>query len=226
MKVAVIEDEKSIIDAINVAFEFRWPEVNIVTSSTGRKGVNLVKQEHPDVVILDINLPDINGFQVLKSIREFSSVPVIILTVRSDDADILRGLEAGADDYIIKPFNYLTLLARVKAVLRRVENAPIKTSNDIKVSSRLKIDFLNQRVAVDDQPVKLTPKEYQLLILLVKNKDEEVHYQYIAEEIWGKSFKGDTENIRIYVRRLRKKLHDVPARMILNKRGSGYIFKS
>jgi len=225
MKVVIIEDEKSIIDAISVAFEFRWPEVVLATSNKGRMGINVVKKEHPDVVILDINLPDISGFDVLKGIREFSSVPVIILTVRSDDADILRGLEAGADDYIIKPFNYLTLLARVKAVLRRTESAPLKTGYDTTVSPRLKIDFVNQRVTIDDRPVQLTPKEYRLLVLLVKNKDEEVPYQLIAEEIWGKRFKGDTENIRIYVRRLRKKLHDVPARMILNKRGSGYIFK-
>jgi len=225
MKVVVIEDEKSIIDAINVAFEFRWPEVELATSNTGKRGIEVVRREHPDVVILDINLPDINGFEVLKGIREFSYVPVIILTVRADDADILRGLEAGADDYVIKPFNYLTLLARVKAVLRRAENAPLKINQDTTVSPRLKIDFVNQRVAVDGQPVKLTPMEYRLLILLVRNKDEEVTYQRIVEEIWGKCFKGDTENIRIYVRRLRKKLYDVPARMILNKRGSGYVFK-
>ncbi len=225
MKVVVIEDEKSIIDAITVAFEFRWPEVVLATSVTGKKGVEVVKNEHPDVVILDINLPDINGFDVLKAIREFSSVPVIILTVRSDDADVLRGLEAGADDYIIKPFNYLTLLARVKAVLRRSEGIPPKISHDTTISSRITIDFVDQRVAVDDEPVKLTPMEYRLLILLVKNKGDEVSYQRIVEEIWGKHFKGGTENVRIYVRRLRKKLHDIPPRMILNKRGSGYVFQ-
>lgn len=225
MKVVVIEDEKSIIDAISIAFEFRWPEVVLVASNTGRNGVNVIKREHPDVVILDINLPDINGFDVLKSIREFSSVPVIILTVRFDDADVLRGLEAGADDYIIKPFNYLTLLARVKAVLRRAENMPSRVSHDTIVSPRLTIDFVDQRVAVDNQVVKLTPMEYRLLVLLVKNKDEEVTYQRIVEELWGKQLKGDTKNLRIYIRRLRKKLHDTPARMILNKRGSGYVFK-
>src|SRR4030042_3555274 len=124
MKVLVREDEKSIIDAINVAFEFRWSGVNLIAATTGREGINLVKKESPDVVMLDINLPDMSGFNVLKNIREFSSVPVIILTVRSDDEDILKGLEAGADDYIIKPFNYMTLLARVKAVLSRSEKPP------------------------------------------------------------------------------------------------------
>ncbi len=225
MKVIIIEDEKSIVDAINVAFEFRWPEVNSAAARTGKEGISLVKKEHPDIVILDINLPDINGFNVLKEIRDFSSVPVIILTVRSDDADVLRGLEAGADDYIIKPFNYLTLLARVRAVLRRAENVTLKSSQNTAISSRLKIDFVNQKVIVDNKPVKLTPMEYRLLVLLVKNKGEIISYERIMEEIWEKKYRGDTENIRIYVRRLRKKLGDVPPNMIINQHSSGYMFK-
>jgi DNA-binding response OmpR family regulator len=226
MKLAIIEDDKSIINAIGVAFEFRWPDVEVVTAETGKEGVALVKKESPDVVLLDINLPDISGFEVLKGIRGFSSVPVIILTVRDDDTDVLRGLETGADDYIIKPFNYLTLLARVKAVLRRSEKIPLKSSQNIAMSPHLNIDFVNQKIRVDNQLVKLTPLEYQLLVLLVKNKDMVVPYQQIMEEIWGKTMWHDTENLRIYIRRLRKKLNDVPPHMILNKHGSGYIFKS
>jgi len=226
MKVAVVEDEKSIIDAIKIAFEFRWPEVNLVAASTGREGIILVKKERPDILILDINLPDISGFDVLKEVRSYSSVPVIILTVRSDDADVLRGLETGADDYIIKPFNYLTLLARVKAVLRRTENLPLKDNQSTTVSPRLKIDFINQKVTVDNQAVRLTPVEYRLLVLLVKNKDKVVPYDYIMENIWETDFRGDTENIRIYIRRLRNKLKDSPPNMILNKHGSGYMFKA
>jgi DNA-binding response OmpR family regulator len=225
MKAIIIEDEKSIVDAINVAFEFRWPEVSLAAARTGKEGINLVKKEHPDIVILDINLPDTNGFHVLKEIRDFSSVPVIILTVRSDDADVLRGLETGADDYIIKPFNYMTLLARVKAVMRRAENVTLKSNQNTSVSSRLKIDFVNQKVIVDNKPVKLTPIEYRLLVLLVKNKDEIISYERIMKEIWEKNYRGDTENIRIYVRRLRKKLGDVPPALILNQHSSGYMFK-
>src|SRR4030042_2316481 len=201
MKVLIIEDEKSIIDAINVAFEFRWPGTELVASTTGRKGVELTRKESPDIVILDLNLPDINGFEVLKEIREFSTVPVIILTVRSEDEDMLKGLEAGADDYIIKPFNYMTLLARVKAVLRRTEAIPYVGKHDNAVNARLKIDFVNQKVKVDNRLVKLTPVEYQLLALLVKNKDEVVSYDRIMHEVWGKGYSGQTENIRIYVRR-------------------------
>jgi DNA-binding response OmpR family regulator len=226
MKAAIIEDEKNIINAIKVAFEFRWPEVKTVSAMKGKEGVELVRQEHPDIVILDINLPDISGFEVLKKIRRFSSVPVIILTVRPDDVDILTGLEAGADDYIIKPFNYLTLLARVKAILRRTENISLKNNQDTTISSRLTMNFINQRVTLDNQPVKLTPVEYQLLVLLVKNKDKVVPYRQIAEEIWKTDYEEETRNIRIYIRRLRKKLLDDPPKIILNQHGSGYLFKS
>jgi two-component system response regulator VicR len=226
MKVVVVEDEKSIIDAIGVAFEFRWPGAAVIGAMTGKEGIRRVREESPDIVILDINLPDTTGFNVLKEIRKTSAVPVIILTVRSDDEDMLKGLEAGADDYIVKPFNYLTLLARVKAVLRRIEKAPLKMKNDATISPRLKIDFVNQKVKVDNRLVTLTPLEYRLLVLLVKNKDRVVSYRRITEEIWEKSYWGETENIRIYIRRLRKKLKDTPPCMVLTKRGVGYMFKS
>lgn len=226
MRVLVIEDEQSIIDAISIAFEFRWPGVSVIAATAGKEGIQKVKKQAPDVVILDINLPDISGFEVLKAIREFSSVPVIILTVRSEDADVLRGLETGADDYIIKPFNYLTLLARVKSVLRRTEKTPFKGNNNITINPRLKIDFVGQKVWLDNQLVKLTPVEYRLLLLLVKNKDKVVSYQQIMEEIWEKNIWNDTENLRIYIRRLRKKLQDSPPNLILNKHGSGYMLKA
>ena len=225
MKAVIIEDEVSIIDAVNVAFEFRWPDMSLLAAKNGKEGVALVRKEAPDIVILDINLPDISGFQVLKDIREFSSVPVIILTVRADDSDILRGLEAGADDYIVKPFNYLNLLARIKAVLRRTEKTSLKENNTI-ISSRLKIDFVNQKVRADNRLVELTPVEYRLLVLLAKNKGKVVPYDRITEEIWGKDFSGETENIRSFIQRLRKKLQDVPPHMIVNKYGSGYVFKN
>jgi len=225
MKALIIEDEKSIIDAVNLAFEFRWPGVSLLAATTGKRGIELVKAESPDIVILDLNLPDISGFDVLKRLREFSDVPVIILTVRSEDEDVLKGLESGADDYVIKPFNYLTLLARVKAVLRRSESIPFTGKHYNEVNDRLKIDFVNQKVKVDNQQIKLTPTEYHLLALLVKTRGEIVPYRRIMEEIWGKDYAGETDNIRIYVRRLRKKLHDTPPSMIANERGFGYTFK-
>jgi two-component system KDP operon response regulator KdpE len=226
MKVLIIEDEKSIIDAINVAFEFRWPDVQLIASTMGKKGVLLVRKESPDIVILDLNLPDISGFEVLKEIRKFSTIPVIILTVRSDDEDMLKGLEAGADDYIVKPFNYMTLLARVRAVLRRTEAIPFVGKHDNAVNARIKIDFVNQKVKVNNRLIKLTPVEYKLLALLIKNHNQIVPYNKITHEVWGKNYAGQTENIRICVRRLRKKLQDSPPNMIINKRSSGYMLKS
>jgi DNA-binding response OmpR family regulator len=226
LKVLVIEDEKSIIDAIKVAFEFRWPGVELIGSTTGKKGVQLVKAESPDIVILDLNLPDISGFNVLKEIREFSLVPVIILTVRSDDKDMLKGLEAGADDYIIKPFNYMTLLARVRAVLRRTEAIPFAGAHDNTVGTRLKIDFVNQKVRVDNRLIKLTPVEYKLLALLIQNKDKTVTYETIMNEVWEKDYSGKNGNIRICIRRLREKIQDIPPSMIINKQGLGYMLRS
>lgn len=225
MEVLIVEDEKSIIDAVKVALEFRWPGASLIAATTGKKSIELVKAKSPDIIILDLNLPDISGFEVLKRVREFSNIPVVILTVRSDDEDVLRGLEAGADDYIIKPFNYMHLLARIKAVLRRTEIVPFTGRHYNTLSARLKIDFANQKVKVDNRPVRLTPTEYHLLAVLARNKGKVVSYNKISSEVWGGDYSGETDDIRIYVRRLRKKLKDAPPTMITNKRGSGYMFE-
>ncbi len=226
MKVLIIEDERKIIDAVRVAFEFRWPEAKLIDSTLGMKGVSMVRQENPDVVILDLNLPDISGFDVLMEIRLFSTVPVIILTVRSEDVDMLKGLEAGADDYIVKPFNYMNLLARIKAVLRRTESIPFSGEHDNLINSRFTFDFVNQKVKIDNHAVSFTPVEYRLLALLAKRKDTIVTYDSISREVWDKGFTEDNDNIRIVVSRIRSKLGDNPPNMIINKRGSGYMLKS
>ncbi len=225
MKALIIEDERKIIDAVRVAFEFRWQDASLIDGTTGKTGINLVKNESPDIVILDLNLPDMSGFDVLREIRKFSSVPVIVLTVRSDDEDMLKGLEYGADDYIIKPFNYMNLLARIKAVLRRTESIPFSGEQNNAVNSRITIDFVNQKVKVGNQPVVLTPFEYRLLVLLARNNGSIVDYDRISMEVWGKEYSGDNNHIRIFIRRLRHKLGDEPPDMIINKRGSGYMLK-
>lgn len=226
MKVLVIEDDKNIVAAIGAAFEFRWPGTALLEAYSGKKSIAMARREHPDIIILDLNLPDISGFDVLREIRESSTVPVIILTVRAEDEDMMRGLELGADDYIVKPFNYLTLLARVKAVLRRGNMIPFKGSHDNAVNARLTIDFVNQRVKVDNRLVKLTSVEYRLLVLLARNREQIIAYRTIAEEVWGKERISNTATIRSCISRLRKKLKDNPPFMITNKQGSGYIIKS
>lgn len=222
----IIEDDKGIVDAVRVAFEFRWPGATILEAPAGKKGISMARSESPDMIILDLNLPDISGFDVLREIREFSTTPVVILTVRSEDEDMMKGLEFGADDYIIKPFNYLTLLARVKAVLRRSEMLPFKGSQENLINARLSIDFVNQKVKVDNKPVDLTPVEYRILALLVRNKGKVISYKEIAEEALGKDSAGSTSSLRSYISHLRSKLGDNPPQMIINKLGSGYMFKS
>ena len=225
MKAIIIEDDRNIVNAVQVAFEFRWPEAVLVSGATARQGVELVGRESPDIVLLDLNLPDMSGYDALREIRTFSQVPVIILTVRAEDEDMLKGLEYGADDYITKPFNYLNLLARIKAVLRRVETIPYTGEHEKEVGSRLKIDFVSQKVKIDNRPVKLTPSEYHLLALLVRNRGAIVPYDRIVREVWDREYAGSNEGIRIYVRRLRDKLGDNPPSLILNKRGQGYLFR-
>lgn len=226
MKSLVIEDDSSIVEAIRMAFKFKWPEVVLIEAATGMEGINKVRTSQADVIILDINLPDISGFEVLRKIREFSNVPVIILTVRADDEDVFRGLETGADDYITKPFNYMNLLARVKAVLRRSDQTDFPTSVDTSGRNRLKVDHISQRVWLNDQEIQLTPYEYKLLILLASNVGKIVTYQQITETVWGKEYSGNSEKVRIYIRRLRKKLYDEPPHIIVNQRHTGYMINN
>ena len=136
MKVLVIEDDREIIEAISLAFQIRWPEAQVVSTRLGEKGVEQVETESPDIVILDLGLPDINGFEVLRQIRRFSQVPTIILTVRAEEVDIVKGLEWGADDYIVKPFRQLEFLSRVKALIRRKST----TEEEQLVSGPLRLD--------------------------------------------------------------------------------------
>ncbi len=226
-KILIIEDDADIRELIR--YNLAREGYQVTEAADGKAGLEAACSGRFGLILLDLMLPGLNGLEICKALKGDSGtgdMPIIMVTAKGEEADIVIGLELGADDYVVKPFNYLTLLARIKAVLRRTEKTPLKMKNDAMISPRLKIDFVNQKVKVDDRLVTLTPLEYRLLVLLVKNKDRAVSYKRITEEIWDKSYWGDTENIRIYVRRLRKKLKDAPPRMILTKRGAGYMFKS
>ena len=226
MKILIIEDDREIVEAISLAFRMRWPEAKLVSTHLGEKGVELVEIEDPDVVILDLGLIDISGFEVLKQIRFFSTVPVIIVTVRAEEADIVRGLEVGADDYIVKPFSYMELLARVRAVLRRSEVPESYTDEDNFISENLEINFSTREVRVGDKVLKLTPTEHKLLYLLVSNKGRVVTHRKLMQQVWGDDYIEDTNYLRAYIRRLRNKLQDDPPKMILTEHGLGYRFVS
>lgn len=222
MKILIIEDDTNILEAISVCFRLRWLGVELVSTTSGEKGIELAESESPDVIILDIGLPDTSGFEVLEQIRLFSDVPVIILTVRGEEMDKVRGLELGADDYITKPFNHMELLARVKTVLKRTQMTELKGSQSKFISGKLVIDFEARTVSTNGEVTKLTPTEYKILYLLVRNVDRVVTHRKLMYEIWGEDYIENTDRLRTYIRRLRDKLKDNPPRILLTEHGLGY----
>jgi len=221
MKVLLIEDDKEIIDAISLAFRIRWPEADVVSTRLGQKGYELVESESPDIVILDLGLPDISGFEVLRQIRLFSKVPTIILTVRSDEADVVKGLEWGADDYIVKPFRQLEFLARVKALIRR--QAP--SEEESLVHGPLRLDTIARQLYYGGKEINLTVTENHILSHLMRNAGRVVTHSSLAEAVWGDDYPGSADSLKVHIRRLREKIEEDPGRpaFILTRTGVGYF---
>ena len=226
MKVLVIEDNPEIIQSVGLCFELRWPEAEMISTSEGQKGLELVETEFPDIVILDLGLPDMDGIDVLQQIRSFSNVPLIILTVRGEEVDKVKGLEMGADDYVVKPFALAEFLARVKAVVRRSQMIESKPGDQPFIRGKLRIDFDAHEVSVGNKPVRLTPSEYNLLYHLVRNEGRVLSNQLLLERVWGSEYTAETEYIKVYIQRLRDKLEEDPRHptMIISERGVGYKF--
>jgi len=226
VKALIIEDAPDIIETISLCFELRWPEVEVISTAEGKKGLTLAETESPDIIILDLGLPDTDGFEVLKDIRSFSNVPIIIVTVRGDEMDRVRGLEMGADDYITKPFSHLELLARMKAVLRRTSLPELQAGEKHFHSPRLTIDFAARAVTVNGQPVRLTPTEYNLLHYLVLNEGTVLTHWALLEKCWGEEYTDSPEYLKVYIQRLRNKLEADPTnpQLLISERGVGYKF--
>ena len=220
MKALIIEDDRQIIEAISLTFQIRWPEAEVISTHLGEKGIELVESEAPDIVILDLGLPDINGFEVLRRVRLFSHVPIIILTVRADEADIVKGLEWGADDYITKPFRQLEFLARTKALIRRQHPSAEATL----VCGPLRLDTTAGQLHYDGKEIALTITENHILSHLMKNAGQVVTHASLAEAVWGDSYPGTTDSLKVHIRRLREKIEANPSRpqFILTKTGVGY----
>jgi two-component system KDP operon response regulator KdpE len=185
-----------------------------------------LRETLPDLVLLDVMMPDIDGFEVLRLIRENNDVPVIMLTAKNEEDDRVQGLELGADDYVSKPFSPRELVSRVKAVLRRNEGARSATSGLIEVDDYLKIDFDRREVWVDNELVKLRPTEYRLLYHLVQNAGWVISHDQILAKVWGYEYRDEPHYVRLYVNYLRQKLEQDPAKpkYILTERGVGYRF--
>jgi len=226
LKVLIIEDAPDIVESISLCFELRWPEVKVISTAEGSKGLTLAETESPDVIILDLGLPNTDGLEVLKDIRAFSNVPIIIVTVRGDEMDKVRGLELGADDYIIKPFSHMELLARIKAVLRRIRMPEPQAGEKSFYSPRLSIDFATRTVTVNGQPVRLTPTEYSLLHYLVLNEGAVLTHRALLGKAWGEEYTDSPDYLKVYIQRLRNKLEEDPSnpQLLISERGLGYKF--
>jgi len=225
MKILVVDDDPHILDALTVGLSLQWQDSEVIPAADGEAGLTAFYEQTPDVVVLDVNMPRKNGFEVLQEIRRVSDVPVLMLTARGEETAQVRGLELGADDYIVKPFSHLVLLARIKAVLRRTE-LPLPTAAlpDFR-AGELAIHFQNHQVTVNETPVKLTPVEYKLLYHLARNAGRLMPHQALLDRVWGADYVASTDYLKVFVSRLRAKLeHPGGPRYIETERGLGYRF--
>jgi DNA-binding response OmpR family regulator len=223
MKILVVDDDADVVEAITLSFALQWPEAHVVPAHNGSSALSTFERERPDVVLLDIALPDRDGFQVLRQMREHSDVPVLMISARGEEIDKVRGLELGADDYITKPFGSLELSARIRAVQRRAQALPPPTSGKFEAGP-LAVNYATHEVTVGGGQVKLTPIEYKLLYQLTRSAGQVLLHDQLLSKVWGPEYLGELDYLRIYVRRLREKLEPNPQQpaYILTERGVGY----
>jgi len=223
-RILVVDDEERMARFIHLNLEHDGFQV--IEAYRGMQAIQILRDSLPDFIILDVIMPDIDGFEALKLIREVSSVPVIMLTAKGEEDDRVRGLELGADDYVTKPFSPRELVSRVRAVLRRNEAVGIPTKELIEVDERLKIDFGRREIWVEGKLVKLRPTEYRLLYHLVQNAGWVLTYDQILSKVWGYEYRDEPHYVRLYVNYLRQKIEKNPADpvYILTERGVGYRF--
>ena len=223
-RILVVDDEERMVRFIRLNLEHDG--FHVIEAFNGTQAINKIRSDLPDLVLLDIMMPDLDGFEVLKIVREVSSVPVIMLTAKGEEDDRVRGLELGADDYITKPFSPRELVSRVKAVLRRTELASDATRGLIEVDDRLKFDFDRREVWVEGKLVKLRPTEYRLLYHLVQKPGWVKTHDDLLTKVWGYEYRDEPHYVRLYINYLRNKIEKDPAnpKYILTERGVGYRF--
>jgi two-component system KDP operon response regulator KdpE len=223
-RILVVDDEERMVRFIRLNLEHDG--FRVTEAYRGSEAVNKLRSAMPDLVLLDVMMPDMDGFEALRIIREISNVPVIMLTAKGEEDDRVRGLELGADDYVTKPFSPRELVSRVRAVLRRTETAGASTHGLIEVDDRLKLDFDRHEVWVEGKLVNLRPTEYRLLYHLVQNAGWVLSHDQLLANVWGYEYRDEPHYVRLYINYLRKKLEKDPAnpKYILTERGVGYRF--
>lgn len=223
--ILIADDEPRMINFIRMNLEAEG--FRAVTASDGRQALDQVVKELPDVVILDVMMPEMDGFETLERIREISTVPVIFVTVKGEEIDRVRGLELGADDYITKPFSPRELILRIRAILRRIDTTGSVTESEIVVDDDLRIDFNQRKVIVRGQEVRLRPTEHRLLYQLVSNAGQLMSHETLLSRVWGPEYRDEDHYVRLYITYLRQKIEADPKNpeYILSERGLGYRFK-
>ncbi len=225
-KVLVVDDEKLIVKGVRFSLEQDGMEVDCAYD--GEEALEKIKANEYDIVLLDIMLPKMDGFEVCQHVREFSDVPILMLTAKGDDMDKILGLEYGADDYITKPFNILEVKARIKAITRRTGKAIQQKKDDsIIKASDMTLDTDSKRLHIKDTEINLTSKEFDVLELLVRNPDKVYSREKLLQIVWGSQYPGDVRTVDVHIRRLREKIEANPSepKYVHTKWGVGYYFK-
>ena len=225
-KILVVDDDPVIIQLLTSTFA--KIAATVITATNGQEGLQQFYTHRPDLIILDIKMPDMDGWETCRIIRKLSDVPIIMLTVRSADEEIIRGLDSGADDYITKPFNAQVVLARVRAALRRPAQNKATAGSPRYNDDHLTIDLEKPLVLVKGEPVKLTAQEYKLLAYLLQNPNRMLTTQQILKNAWGWEYEDQPGHVRIYIWHLRRKLEDDPKepKYLLTEYGLGYRFQT
>ena len=224
-KILVIDDEPHLVKLVRSNLEAQ--HFKVISAMDGPSGLAMAEKEGPDLIILDIMLPGMDGFDVLQKIREFSAVPVVMLTAKDQEIDVVRGLHLGADDYVRKPFSVHELLARVEAVLRRAAPTEDVMTRPPFVADDFVMDFQQRKISVRGKEIKVGPTEYKLLTQLVRNAGRVMLHADLLRKVWGPEYGGETEYLRVYISYLRNKIEEHPAtpKYILTEHGVGYMFK-
>jgi two-component system KDP operon response regulator KdpE len=222
--ILVVDDESRLVGLVRMNLELEGFQVS--EASNGVEALERVRDELPDLVVLDVNMPLLDGFETLERLREISTVPVIMLTVKGDEEDRIKGLTLGADDYVTKPFSPRELVSRIRAVLRRVEMPAPVAKTEIRIDDRLSVDFQRREVLVEGERVTLRPTEYRLLYHLVNNAGWVMTHETLLSKVWGYEYREESQLLRVYITYLRKKIEPDPSnpRYILTERGVGYRF--
>lgn len=223
-RILVVDDAPDLVHAVRLYLEMEG--FTVYSAFNGRQAVEIVRSKLPDLVILDVMMPEMDGLSALKLIREVSNIPVILLTVRNEEEMKIRGLRLGADDYVTKPFSQRELLGRIQAVLRRSEMPASVPKTQIEIDGRLSIDFSQNKVSVDQRVLRLTPTEHRLLYHLISNPGRVLTYENLLAKVWGYEYREETHYVRLYINYLRQKIESDPSKpnYILTERGLGYRF--